>query len=169
MWSTDTNANMHRKFHPKHLERRLAGLITWYDGGPALRRRLVYILRCVIGMTRNLLSSHCSPLSSTVNSISKLRLSHGKEPSQRLFRSLKWIRMVLVYLPAIWGLGYIHIYPRFNSQGNDPCTYPPHRTISMMDFHRTSVLYVTKKLNERPGLLRLLSFSRGFNEGFKRF
>ena len=70
-------------------------------------------------MTRNLFSSnfflfqHC-----------KQHLSNGKEPSKLLFRSLKWIRMVLFSLSTIWGLGYIHFYPRFNSQGNDPCTYP---------------------------------------------
>ena len=31
--------------------------------------------------------------------------------------------MVLFSLSTIWGLGYIYFYPRFNSQGNDPCKY----------------------------------------------
>ena len=47
--------------------------------------------------------------------------------------------MVLFSLSAIWGLGYIHFYPRFNSQGNDLCTYPHCRTISLLDLYRIPV------------------------------
>ena len=77
----------------------------------------------------------------SVNSISKiLHISHGKEPSQLLFPSLKWIRMVLFYLSTIWGLGYIHFIQGSTRKG--------------MILVHILILYVTKKLKERPGQWR---------------
>ena len=48
--------------------------------------------------------------------------------------------MVLFSFSAIWGLGYIHIYPRFNSKGNDPYTYPHCPTISLLDLYGGGLL-----------------------------
>ena len=57
--------------------------------------------------------------------------------------------MALFPLSAIWGLGCIHLYPRFNSQGNDLCTYPHCRTISTLDPHGSPFPSFKEKAKKR--------------------
>ena len=64
----------------------------------------IYLLRCVIGTTRNPLSSRCFPSQHCNGITTKVRRSHGKQPSQLMPHSLKWIRMVLFSWSATGGI-----------------------------------------------------------------